>query len=98
MAWAALMGKHAPAALREAGLAAVLQERATLIPDIVVSEPAPVRGPSGLLNERALLDMTEALYGLLRRTLARGRFPLVYGADCAVLLAAVPAELAATHD
>ena len=77
---------RAPAALREAGLAAALRGRASLTPDVIVAEPAPVRGPSGLLNERALLDTAEVLYGRVRDTLARGRFPLVYGADCAVLL------------
>jgi arginase len=35
---------RAAAALREAGLAAALQERASLTPDVVVSAPAPVRG------------------------------------------------------
>jgi arginase len=82
---------RAPAALREAGLAQALNERAGVAPDVVVSEPAPVRGPSGLLNERALLEMVDALYDRVRATLARGRFPLVYGGDCAVLLGAVPA-------
>ncbi len=82
---------RAPAALREAGLAEALQARAGVTPDVVVSEPAPVRGPSGLLNERALLEMVDVVYDRVRAALARGRFPLVYGADCAVLLAAVPA-------
>src|SRR5262249_59303593 len=35
--------------------------------------------------------MVGTLYGRVRETLAGRRFPLVYGADCAVLLAAVPA-------
>jgi arginase len=82
---------QAAAALREAGLAAALGGRASLTQDVIVSQPAPVRGPSGLLNERALLEMAHVLYGRVRDTLARGRFPLVYGADCAVLLAVVPA-------
>lgn len=68
---------RAPAALREAGLAAALQARASLTPDVVVSQPAPARGPSGLLNERALLEMVDAVYDRVRAALARGRFPLV---------------------
>lgn len=82
---------RAPAALREAGLAAALQERASLTPDVIVSEPSPTRGSSGFLNERALLGMVDVLYGRVRAALTRGRFPLIYGADCAVLLGAVPA-------
>jgi arginase len=82
---------RAPAALREAGLAQALKERASSMPDVVVSEPAPVRGPSGLLNERALLEMVDGLHDRVRAALARGRFPLVYGGDCAALLGAVPA-------
>jgi arginase len=82
---------RAPAALREAGLAAVLQQRASVTPDVVVSEPTPTRGPAGFVNERALLEMVDLLHGRVRAAVARGRFPLLYGADCAVLLAAVPA-------
>jgi len=81
----------APAALREAGLAAGLGQRARLTPDVIVSEPTPACGPFGFINERALLEMVGTLHGRVRETLARGRLPLVYGADCAVLLAAVPA-------
>jgi arginase len=81
----------APAALREAGLAAALGARASLTPDVTVSAPTPTRGPSGLLNERALLEMVDLLGGRVRAALALGRFPLLYGADCAVLLGAVPA-------
>ena len=65
---------RAPAALREAGLPTVLHDRANLTPDVIVSEPAPVRGSSGLLNERALLEMAEVLRGRVRDTLA-GRRP-----------------------
>jgi arginase len=79
----------APAALREAGLAAALQERASLTPDVIVSAPMPTRGPAGLINEQALLEMVDMVYGRVRATLAHGRFPLVYGGDCAVLLGAV---------
>jgi len=82
---------EAPAALREAGLQLALGERAGLGPDVVVSPPVPERGRFGFLNERAFLDMVAAVYDRVTASLANGRFPLVYGADCAVLLAAVPA-------
>jgi arginase len=44
-----------------------------------------------LLNERALLEMLDTVGDRVRAALAGGRFPLLYGADCAVLLGAVPA-------
>ena len=75
----------------QAGLAAALAGRAELTPDVEVSPPDPGQGRFGFVNERALLDMVAALYERVRAALAAGRFPLVYGADCAVLLAAVPA-------
>ena len=81
----------APAALRGAGLAAAMQERASLTPDVIVSEPTAARGPAGFVNERALLEMVDMLNARVRAVLAQGRFPLIYGADCAVLLGAVPA-------
>ena len=81
----------APAALRDAGLAAALRERARLTPDVIASEPTSARGSSGFLNERALLEMVGMLHTRVRAALAQGRFPLIYGADCAVLLGAVPA-------
>jgi arginase family enzyme len=80
-----------PAALRGAGLAAALRERASLTPDVIVSEPTAARGPAGFVNERALLEMVGMLHTRVRAALAQGRFPLIYGADCAVLLGAVPA-------
>jgi arginase len=82
---------YAPEALRAAGLAQALAGRAALAPDVVVSPPVPERGRHGFLNERAFLEMADALHDRIRAALAAGRFPLVYGADCAVLLAAVPA-------
>jgi arginase len=82
---------HAPQALREAGLRAALAGRAGLTPDVVVSPPVPDRGRFGFLNEDAFLEMVAAVDDRVRAALGTGRFPLVYGADCAVLLAAVPA-------
>jgi arginase len=61
-------------------------------PDLVLPGPIAQRGVgSGLLNEPALLQMIDALHRRVRSSLAAGRFPFVYGADCSVLLAAVPA-------
>lgn len=81
----------APAALREAGLMTALAERAGCAPDVIVSPPVPARGRFGFLNGRALLEMVATVDERVRAALASGHFPLLYGADCAVLLAAVPA-------
>jgi hypothetical protein len=35
--------------------------------------------------------MVDTVYSRVGRSLRTGRFPLLYGADCAVLLAAIPA-------
>jgi arginase len=81
----------APEALREAGLAAALP-LANLTPDVTLPEPSPTRGRlAGFFNEPALLAMVDEVYARVRATLTIGRFPLLYGADCAVLLGAVPA-------
>jgi arginase len=82
---------RAPEALRDAGLAAAIP-LASLTPDVTTSEPSPIRGKlSGFFNEQALLEMVDTAYTRVRGTLSRGRFPLIYGGDCAVLLGAVPA-------
>ena len=81
---------QAPTALREAGLPTALPG-AVLTADVTTLEPEPSRGPTGLLNEDALLTMIDTVYGRVRASLAERRFPLLYGADCAVLLGAVPA-------
>jgi arginase len=82
----------APPALRAAGLATALRGRVPLTPDVTGPAPSPTRGKlAGFLNEPALLAMVEAVYGRVRASLQARRFPLLYGADCAVLLGAVPA-------
>jgi arginase len=82
----------APEALRAAGLRAVFAPDVIMEPDLVLPGPVAQRAAgSGLLNEQALLQMIDALYRRVRSSLAAGRFPFVYGADCSVLLAAVPA-------
>jgi arginase len=83
---------RAPAALRAAGLSAAVGENAAMGADVLVAGPCPERAAeSGLLNETALLEMVAAVQVRVGASLAAGRFPLVYGGDCAVLLAAVPA-------
>jgi arginase len=83
---------QAAAALRDAGLAAAFGGDVSLQPDPVLPAPSPERAAgSGLMNEAALLAMAGAIHGRVRAALAGGRFPFVYGADCTVLLGAVPA-------
>lgn len=83
----------APAALRAAGLVEALEGRELVDgPDLVLPEARAHRARgSGLLNEAALLEMTDALHTRVEAALSAERFPLVFGADCSVLLAAVPA-------
>ena len=81
----------APSRFRDAGLTAALPG-ARVASDIVVSQPDPTRGRlAGFVNERALLEMVDAVYARVRAALGAGRFPLLYGGDCAALLGAVPA-------
>jgi arginase len=81
----------APSRFRDAGLTAALPG-ARVASDIVVSEPDATRGRlAGFVNERALLEMVDAVYARVRAALGAGRFPLLYGGDCAALLGAAPA-------
>jgi arginase len=81
----------APQRLRDGGLGSSVPF-ARIAPDIIVSNPDPTRGGlAGFLNERALLATVEAVYGRVGASLRAGRFPILYGGDCSVLLGAVPA-------
>jgi arginase len=83
----------APAALRAAGIQTAFAPRDTVSsPDFTLPKPRAERDrESGLLNGDALVAMVHALRAEVTASLAAGRFPFVYGADCSVLLAAVPA-------
>jgi arginase len=82
----------APAVLREAGLAGALGDQVIMAPDVsIVAAAVAGRGLAGFYNEQALLEMTTRVRDQVRTSLAEGRFPVLYGADCSVLLGAVPA-------
>jgi arginase len=88
---------RAPAALRRAGLVAGLDRRLDAVDggDVGFDPPTPQRGPaSGLLAERALVSMVAGTRRAVADVHHAGRFPLVLGGDCPVLLGA----LAATRD
>ena len=59
--------------------------------DVTLPAPTSARSPAGFINEPALLAMVDTVYSRVGHSLHTGRFPLPYGADCAVLLAAIPA-------
>jgi arginase len=83
---------RAASALRAAGLAEAFGGAAAVQPDPALPAPDPARAEaSGLMNERALIAMAEDVHARVGASLVAGRFPLVYGADCTVLLGCVPA-------
>jgi arginase len=80
--------------LLEAGLVEAFDGHAVTVRNDMFDLPAPDSrraAGSGLLNQPALMAMVEQLYAAVSGNLAAGRFPVVYGADCSVLLGAVPA-------
>ncbi len=79
----------AAAALRGHGLLEALSALldARDLGDLTLPGPVPRRAPrSGLLNEAAVVALTKRLREALSTTYGAGRFPLVVGADCGVLL------------
>lgn len=79
-----------PAALLNAGLAQRLPQPATFVGDVDVGTPSTARDPaSGLLNQDSLITTTSAVRRAIRQTLRAGRFPLLLGGDCPVLLGAI---------
>jgi arginase len=84
---------RAPAVLRQRGLSAALAGRPgfTDAGDLALPAPQSRRGPSGLLAEDALITMIGRVAGAVRAARGRGRFPVVLGGDCPVMLGALAA-------
>jgi arginase len=88
---------RAPAALRRAGLVPGLAGRLDAVDggDVRFDPATPGRSPtSGLLAERALVSMVAGTRQAVADVYHAGRFPLLLGGDCPVMLGA----LAATRD
>jgi arginase len=84
---------RAPAVLRAHGLAAALagEPGFTDAGDLPLESPQRRRGPSGLLAEDALITMVERVGAAVGAARSAGRFPLLIGGDCPVLLGALTA-------
>jgi arginase len=84
---------RAPGVLRERGLSAALASRPGFADsgDIPLPAPRPRRGPSGLLAEDTLIIMIGRVRAAVRAARSGGRFPLLLGGDCPVLLGALAA-------
>jgi arginase len=85
-------GNQASAALvlHDAGLADAFDHHHVTEHVLELPEPNPARGAStGLINEPALLAMTDALNLRVGDAVAAGRFPVIYGGDCSVLFGIV---------
>lgn len=82
----------AATALRDAGLLdSFARHRIAHDEDLTLPEPDPRRGSStSLINEPALLAMVDDLGTRVSRSVALGRFPVVYGGDCTTLLGTIP--------
>jgi arginase len=82
---------RAASALRDAGLRDAFDHHHVIDDDdLALPDPEPTRGATTtLINEPALLAMTEALNRKVGPLLGAGRFPFVYGGDCSTLLGIV---------
>jgi arginase len=79
-------------ALRECGLAEELRSLGVEdAGDLRLEEPSGERGPSGVLNEPALVRLVEATRERVVDAHRAGSRPLLVGGDCPVLLGAVAA-------
>jgi arginase len=84
---------RAPGVLRQRGLTAALAGRAgfTDAGDLALATPRARRGPSGLLAEDALIVMIGRVRDAVCAAREGGRFPLLIGGDCPVILGALAA-------
>jgi arginase len=89
---------RAPGVLRQRGLAQALARRPgfTDAGDLALPAPRPRRGPSGLLAEDALIAMIGRVREAVAAARRGGRFPLLIGGDCPVIVGALAAPAAAT--
>lgn len=83
----------AAAALRDAGLTNAFGGRPVVDGgDLDLPAPDPGRAAgSGLINEPALIAMTDQLNRRVRALLDNDRFPVIHGGDCSTLLGTVTA-------
>jgi arginase len=85
---------RAPQALRVAGLIDTLQQVSDVkdYGDVAVLAPTPDRSQaSGIIAEESLISMTQGVQQAVDLALTEGRFPLVIGGDCPVLLGCLAA-------
>ena len=84
---------RAPAVLRQRGLTGALAgcPGFTDAGDLALDAPWPGRGPSGLLAEAALITMIGRVREAVGAARRQGRFPLLVGGDCPVILGALAA-------
>ena len=80
---------RAPAVLREAGLVGRLQRHVEVrdYGDLALPDPSPERdGTTHLIDPGGFEQLVPLVRDAVRRALTEGRFPLVLGGDCPVLL------------
>jgi arginase len=76
--------------LHDAGLVDAFDHHHVIDHNLQLPEPDPARGASTtLINEPALLAMTDALNIRVGEAVAAGRFPFIYGGDCSSLFGIV---------
>ena len=82
---------RAASALRDAGLVDAFDgHHVATIDELDLPAPTPERGAAtSLINEPALVAMTDALNPRIGSAVSQGRFPFLYGGDCSTLLGTV---------